>query len=341
MPQYRFGRDSDNNIVDALLLPADRSLLEDTYLCIGCGQPLIAKVKGEERVKHFAHKPGAECNPETYLHRLAKLTFYTVYQECLDQGRPFEVELTYQQVCSKYAQVTGFRCPVGTVTKAHDLTAYYTGIALEERDGSFIPDLLLFNRERPEIKIYVEVAVTHFLSEKKIRSDERIIEIPINTEEDIEEIQSCRLTEESASFVNFKRETEAVADAACTCRNKMFYCLFVYESGKSYMERGMLDDILVKYRQFKDKLSYIHMVQPKEWESEYFDGGGYLYVRLIREARRRGFHIQNCYVCRYHGDNWRELSNDSIFCKFLKKTCGSNEAVDCQYFRFDESYLER
>jgi len=45
---------------------------DDSYVCPACLEPVIFKV-GEVRAPHFSHRPDTQCNPETVLHRAAKL----------------------------------------------------------------------------------------------------------------------------------------------------------------------------------------------------------------------------------------------------------------------------
>lgn len=47
MPTYRYGFDADDRIADALELPADRVLHNGPFTCAGCGNPVVAKTKGE------------------------------------------------------------------------------------------------------------------------------------------------------------------------------------------------------------------------------------------------------------------------------------------------------
>ena len=60
---------------------------------------------------------------------------------------------------------------------------------------------------------------------------------------------------------------------------------------------------------------------------------GEAFIQLIYEANERGFPVRNCYLCKYQGRNWSLDSDDPIFCKITKTTCGSNAAADCTYFR--------
>ncbi len=332
MPQYRYAHNEQEQIVDVLTLPADRSEPLGPFTCVGCGEPLIAKTKGEKKEKHFAHKQRVVCAPETYLHRLAKTTFYNVYKECLEQNIPFRIGRQHSKHCQRFYDLLGHECDAGIVTKKHDLTARFDGIRMEKRDDCFIPDLLIYNTKDEGQKVYIEIAVTHFLSEKKQASSNRIIEIPIETEDDITPIIDRYINEEHAAFLNLGKHLVAATDADCLCAAKEFLCFFVYESGKCCLEEGSLLYIQDKIRRNKEKTIYRKLIDPKR--SPYLMSRGDLFKQLVEEAHKQGIRIRNCLLCRYEGQNWSESVTAPVYCKFRKIYCGTNEAADCKFFYF-------
>lgn len=329
MPKYRYAYDSAENLVDVLQLPHQYEPHLPPFSCIGCGQELIAKTKGEQRVKHFAHYPCVECTPETYLHKLGKQVFYDVYSACLNEGRPFEIEVQHAKVCRKYERLLKTSCSVGTVAKIHDLTRYYTGIKLETPDGQFIPDLLLFSKKDPEQKLYIEIAVTHFLSKKKRHSGQRIIEIPLQDEADVDTIESCHLTPDQAAFVNFATGSVSATDDECSCVSRTLYCLFIYKSNKVYLEKGTPGDILAKMYRVWKSTKHTRSYEPSTLDR----GPSWIFRHLLEEARDEGVFVKNCYLCRYGGDNWDKTVDKPIFCKLHKIRCDSNRAASCSEFR--------
>ena len=243
----------------------------------------------------------------------------------------------HPKVCSKFRAMLGHRCTIAEVEKAHDLTQYYNGIREEKRDGIFIPDLLLFNQQDESKKIYIEVAVTHFLSDEKRESDNRIIEIPIESETDVEKIKTRRLTPTEASFVNFGRTVSPVTDADCECARKVFYCFLIYKSGKSFLDQGTLGEIQYKLRKYADSIAYARFVStPLE---NVLIEPGQVFSLLLQEAHEKGFPVRSCLLCRYAGQNWDGFlggigaTANSIFCKAKKQQCGTNAAANCEMFR--------
>jgi hypothetical protein len=330
MPKYRYAKTTDDNLIDVLELSHERTDYE-AFLCIGCGEPLIAKTKGEQREKHFAHHKKVACNEETYLHLLAKKTFYDVYTACLASDRPFTINLTHPKACKRFRDVLGHSCHVGELEKTYDLTERFDKILMEKRDGEFVPDLLLFNSLKPQTKIYVEIAVTHFLSEAKADSPNRIIEIPIESEDDVIKLRECHLTEYDASFVNIERMSVSVPDAECACAFKEFACFFIYESGKCFMDRMTLTEFKAQRAKIEGKVKYMKVVtdtRQSSWSSH-----GELFQELVEEAHSKQFPVQNCFLCRYAGNNWNSNSEGGIYCKYHRRACNSNSAVECEIFR--------
>lgn len=64
-----------------------------------------------------------------------------------------------------------------------------------------------------------------------------------------------------------------------------------------------------------------------------------MFFRMVASSLEEGIPVNNCYVCRYHELNNSNYAEDSapIFCKTFKKSCPSNEAVNCERYRPDLS----
>jgi hypothetical protein len=205
--KYQFAYDSARNVVNINDLSKECKNKSDKFLCLSCDKELVT-VLGEKRRKHFRHKAITEinCSPETYLHKLAKLKFYEVYQNCLEKKQPFIIRILMNQVCNFYEKDFLFCCDLESSAMVDfDLTQQFTKIRKEARLDSFIPDILLesFDEKR---KLFFEIVVTHKSEENKINSGHEIIEFLISSEDDIKLIESCLLTEsENINFFNFSR----------------------------------------------------------------------------------------------------------------------------------------
>ena len=334
--RYLYARDASGVAVSAEALPEDRSEWVEPFTCLGCESELVAKVRGEKRAKHFAHKPETACAPETYLHRLGKEVFRETYLTCLEEGAPFEVVMDHPLVCTKHRALLRKRCDHGTVERTFDLTRYYDAVRMEKRDGAFVPDLLLYARDRPDRKLYVEIAATHFLSEEKESSGERIIEVPVETEADVERIRDRRLTHDVASFVGFNLQAVEVVDGTCACGGQTAFALFVYESGKGVLKEATLAELVAWRRKFGDRIVYARLYVPQGFADDRSPpavDAGQLYVELLLEARERAYDVRNCFLCRYGGQSWDSFSGKGAFCKIAKRSCNSNDAAQCGKWR--------
>jgi hypothetical protein len=94
-----------------------------------------------------------------------------------------------------------------------------------------------------------------------------------------------------------------------------------------------------KIRNNHSKLLYSNVILgSKEENSDLNTHGnhrGRIFVEQVKLAAKRNIAIRNCYICRYHGDNWDASNDHSIFCKTFKKSCNSNEAANCERYRVD------
>lgn len=337
MAKYKYALNTHNSIISAADI-AGKPVTE-SYACIGCGNAMIARVNGQIKAPHFAHKAQVECSGETYLHKLGKKAFFDTYRSCLDSGEPFNITLNSSKICKKMASVTRKSCTVGEVKKTYDLTDYYQDIFIEKKHGEFIADVLLSSKTHPDRKILIEIACTHFLSEKKSLSEHRIIEIPIDSEEDIEKIKKAHLSPSDAMFLGFNLNSETATDSECRCAGLNCHVFYVYKNGKARLETTQLLLASSNIEKTKSNLLYHNIILEPESDTynlnAYIDYKGQIFVEQVELAVKKKIDIKNCYACRYHGENWSYSNNHSIYCKYLKKSCSSNQAADCEFYRID------
>lgn len=333
--QYRYAYNANSAIIDVSQL--ERSEVRgESFTCISCGNPLVAKL-GEIKQKHFCHKQVQNCSPETYLHKLAKETFAKEYQACLKDGEPFYIELNLQRICNTYEETEGTCCP-DRVDRIFDLTQRYKAVEIEARQGEFIPDILLKD-ESGEKTLFIEIAVTHKASEKKQASQEKIIEISIQDEEDIslfkKRLISCH--DPKIKFINIHpkpvKEAVCIRDCGEDFLNKFSSCdkkftLTSLESNGEINFRtipiGYVDYLIGRL----DKNTFSILMNPLM---------SYKIGVLANEAVKRGLIIRDCRLCRYHGES-RWYQSD-VFCKFKKRHCDGEDAVKCNFYRLEKKYL--
>lgn len=306
--KYQYALDESRTID----IGSDNVVRGKEYACLSCGNVLIP-VLGEFRQKHFRHKIQVECSSETYLHNLAKRMFFQTYNECLNNNRPYFIEYcvpTRCNACKEYGP-----CEIGHELKRTDLAKHFKETSLEIRDDEFIPDILLKSGSE---SLYVEIAVTHFVEEKKASSEKRIIEITVNDENDIELITSCQLSErdERVSIRNF-RLTPINSNLGNECR-KTVNCFVLYPNGKSKL--GSIP--VLEYESLVDKGMYVDKIQTY---------GAEAFINKVAELHLKGMKIKNCWLCTFHCLHFRTRES---YCQLLKKHLeNKNQAVDCPKYK--------
>ena len=334
MARYQYAKDEQGRIVKAIDLVGQNV---GEYICIGCDNALIAKVNGKIKKPHFAHKAVLECNGETYLHRLGKRAFFDTYQKCLQENEPFYVTFHVPKKCQKFKRTIRKHCDLGYEQKRFDLTNYYSKIEVEKKNDSFIPDLLLSRESQPNENIYIEIAVTHFLSEKKESSAKRIIEIPLDTEEDVEKIYKADLQQNDALFIGFNQESVPIVDADCKCMRKRYFFFIVWDTGKAWLGLEYQADIQAKLIKFHDKIVYSNIIETDlQFENSNVLMGyahGDMFNSQLKLAVENKVPVKSCFLCKYSGDNYNYAEGQPIYCKAKKIACNSNRAAECDWYR--------
>lgn len=188
MIKYRYALDENQNIVSI------DSIVEQNkgrfFTCGECGERLAPRaIRSAKTVSHFYHpysknSTERECNGETYLHWISK----ELLAESLQQDSLFFLKWKTTSSCSHKDSDWGM------CYKEHehfkDLTKEYPIVSVEKKDGDFIPDILLSNKNGD--KIYIEICNSSVCSTEKRNSGNKIIEIKVKSEEDIERIIKSR-----------------------------------------------------------------------------------------------------------------------------------------------------
>lgn len=319
---YRYAKLEDSNqILDVFDLNRDEVDRSKSYICIGCSRVLIPRL-GEKVTKHFAHKAADNCSFESYLHKLGKTVLYRRIKKNLQLGLPFYVPMEIPYQCTEFQGEYGIACSQSR-TEQVNLLAYFDKVELEKGVEGVVPDVLLSNKDGE--LLFLEIAVTHECEEEKIQLGIRIIEVVINSESDLDFIKEQGLDFESVSFkyhnIDHKVLNQKCYLDKCTNRYLVFY---VYGSGKAFMK----EEVLAKVAREKQRLD----VQYMRVISSDFPGveGKQIFVDHVRKAHFEGADVKNCFLCRYHG---LDGIYEPIFCKYLKKSCGSNVAADCSSYR--------
>ncbi len=336
MIKYQYAKDENEKLIDIDSLN-EENRVKSKFFCVGCGNELIARL-GKVKIHHFAHKKVVTCSGETYLHLLGKQLFFENYNDCLQNQKPFTIEIYQKRTCNHYEKDLQLKCKFRKTTKQFDLTKYFDKISVESREGSFIADIMLISKNGKD-KIFVEIAVTHLSTEQKLNSNYRIIEIEVESEGDFEPIKRKHLTVKASKvkFRNFK--TAEVVASLCNgdCQvNHNFFTLDL--EGRCLLKQRNLKQIKNQLSAEKEKLVKFEITKDN----------GYNYPDIFKKGvavnAQQNLKVKNCFICRYHAENnsWQYFEDTTgipIFCKFLKIKCNSNQAVSCEYFKLEKSYV--
>ena len=159
--------------------------------CPSCKEKLVAKNGGMKRIHHFAHASGVDCESayETMLHQLAKLRV----QEAFLSKEVFNIEFEYRSYCPQVntcKYIRYYECYKPS-KKIFNLKTFYDSCEQEQDYDSINrrSDLKIFSSKNPQLApIYVEFFVTHASDSFKLHNGGKIIEVKIESEDDIQKI---------------------------------------------------------------------------------------------------------------------------------------------------------
>ena len=306
---------------------------EDCY-CIHCGCHLLQKC-GNVRRWHFAHdwrvtEEQKECSYESYLHSYAKLRLKQWFEESES------IVINYQKAiyCKSFKGCV-WRDPLNDNCKivenqSCNIKSFLDSCEVEKdievNGDTFRPDLLWYNKQRPNNRIYIEIKVTHECSDKKKKSKERIIEFDVHCEEDVDNIIKNEIVEsESVRFYGFKNTELDESGIIKPLYNLKKFIL--YRGGKLYANNICTCQ---DYRIRRPSSCFEMTVENQNIEIDLF----YLYGLV--EARNNGYKVPNCYLCKHHKyDSENKCLHCLVKSGAVAKGC---EAVSCCDYEFDESH---
>jgi hypothetical protein len=327
MDIYRYAKNKSGKIIHISEVDRDSRSLE-IFTCPCCDKEMRTRI-GYKNAHHFYHiNKDVAHDGETYLHSLAKYTFAEVYNDCVKNGIPYNIEFNYG--IQEYDLIKLFPCEV----------------IIEKKEGTFIPDVKIHNIKGQFI--FIEIAHTHKCDAKKIESGCRIIEINVKSEADINYFTSRRFREKDKNikFYNFKREPiirgELLERHELSCSAILYYKNKTCDifSGRKYL----VDQWIEKESFFLETFEFIYYI---EKPSEMYKN----IQRIAIELYSKNKAIKSCFLCRYHAINgykrkyydgfvvytvFNDLKNP-VYCKLYKKPCKQNECANCPSYRVFEN----
>lgn len=295
------------------------------FYCVGCGRQLIARM-GKIKRRHFSHKEDCDCSSESYLHKLGKQVFYDEYRDALKNNTAFTLNYCSFNICTHYWDIWGDSCS-NIERKSYGLTKKYRNILVEKSVQGFIADIVLEGSDLPPI--LVEIVVTHKCEQEKIDSGLKIVEINIESEEDVEKIRQRKIDDSDSKTTYYNIETKTRIDDFCKgkCHNPYRSWFIIYPSQKCVITTLHAEE----FKRIKSKAIYYKMCDKGDDEDGYTSHvlAGLDFESHINAAHEAGVRFNNCFLCRYHASG----RTSAIFCKTYRKECSSFEAITCDRFR--------
>lgn len=209
----------------------------EEYFCPNskCDERLIIKDGGYKR-KHFSHTSGKKCSYDNYLHSLAERKF----AEWFNSSNEIFLQYYVKDLCQNYDKCIWRNDPFQDYTciahneKVSSLTHFYDNIELEKHYGGFIWDLWITNSKNSDIPpIAIEIYVTHKCEDKKLQSGVRIIEIKIESEEQLDEYVNSNIIKQNKNLVlhNFQTKSHYIET-----QGKRLYKFWLFDNLKAYSD---------------------------------------------------------------------------------------------------------
>ncbi|CAM2076737.1 MAG: hypothetical protein NSGCLCUN01_00922 [uncultured Clostridium sp.] len=178
-----FGK-RENEIVHISQITNEERGIKCNCVCVNCGERLVAKIGGNKKTRHFAHYKECICNGglESALHLFAKDIFNKRKEIMIPslyiKFCNYSFERSDIEISSKEGERAYFECT--SVKKnedydylniSYDIKKICRGqklkfdkVEIEKVIGYIKPDIILSVSNR---KLLVEIAVTHFIDDKK------------------------------------------------------------------------------------------------------------------------------------------------------------------------------
>lgn len=271
--RYSYALDENDNLIHINTLYRQLRLNGELgrFFCPGCNREMRACLPQDEnkRIKYFAHDSKGGCGEQTYLHQLGKIMLKAKF----DSDKPFEIGVQRPVKCCEEKRCPFFdpdKCSA-IEPKTYNLKVPYDCCSIEEQipsrtdpSGYFQADLLLSDNQGKHPPMLLEVAVTHFVGEKKAKDGHLIIEIPVKKEEHIERyidnpiIEKSSIEREAVPMPVFYGPFKRPVGISPKCLNKKCLTRVIVENDK--IECTNFEDNVECSRRL-ERLSYTSLLE--------------------------------------------------------------------------------
>ena len=312
----------------------------EKYYCPICGGIMIPHL-GNIRKKHFVHKNRENCSYESYLHKLAKIKI----QEAFLSSEHFYLSYKAKAVCSLECPFKDSPKCTGEKPVTFDLLKYYDTCEIEANYNQYRADLLLKSSVHPNLDpILIEILVTHKCTEEKIHSGSRIIEIPIQSEEQIDKIvNNCRLNAVRHNYIDNDLLEEINEGTAITLYNfnkkESFDPTDSIKENEDYFSRNNTIVLcLDKYGKFNTYNYHCFELSSKLHSDVhyYISTIATPWKEIFQGFYKRGVKIRNCYLCKYSKKDWHDERICVLYKKHhLPRKPSPYSAANCPHYKED------
>lgn len=331
-PNYSYAYNSSSELVN--VSTAQRN---EKYFCPICGE-LMTPHMGEIRRWHFVHKNAENCSYESYLHKLAKIKI----RQAFLSSEHFMLAYNARAVCRvECPYVSSHKCESDKPVE-FDLRKFYDTCEIEACYHQYKADLLLTSSIHPNFPpVLIEIMVTHKCTEEKIKEGVRIIEISIQSEEQIDNIIN------SHRFMAV-RSNRYLGKGAIT--------LYNFNKVETFDPTGSFDE----FEGYFSRKNTIVLWLNREGRFGTFDCHCYevshklpfnvhYYVteiatpfkEIFQGFSKRGVKVRNCFLCKF---SKQDFGMDRICVLYKKHNLPRKPspyyAVSCPHYREDFGYQQ-
>lgn len=317
--------------------------------CPSCKEPLIAKNQGIKRMHHFAHQSGTECDYaiESMLHILAKEKIREVF---LSKSE-FWIGFEYKSYCTNFEHCKFIHYSNCCESKRQrfNIKRFYDSCEQEIPYDNINrrSDLKIFSLTHPERSpIYLEFFVTHASDLEKLHSGNKIVEICIESVNDILQLAEngiiesnsydsgdyCELEKDfrSVSFYGFKNMDYENSHISTEIE---FVRYILYQSGKTQC----FQDVCNCKRLAKSKASSL-------LEICIHTSVSFALYEQVRYIGYQKFNIPNCILCKNYVDSYSGMGKICRLYKHLQipryENFDTARAKTCHYFAIDQKEMQ-
>jgi len=291
---YSYAKNSFGKLINVSI--AKRN---EQYFCPICGEQMTPHI-GKIRRWHFVHKNAENCSYESYLHNLAKLRI----REAFLSSEHFHLSYKALALCSHSCPYLGYpKCECIKFVD-FDLRKFYDTCVIEATYHQYRADLLLTSSIFPERPpILIEIKVTHECTQDKINSGIRIIEIPIHSENQIDDIiENCKIIGVRNGNINSK-------EIALHNFNKVesFDPTGTFDEWEDIFSRkGTIVFCLDSNGRFYSFDCHCYEVKNKVPKNVHYfiTNIAIPFKEIFQGFSRRGIKVRNCFLCRFSKQNY-------------------------------------